>query len=308
MPGKRQNRAPNRTATRKPEREARTIPAASGSWRTDRQFRPGSLNVDARALSAVLADATPATLVPVGLPYVWANASSGLPANMCLDACHVLRHGYAQLGIRATLCAVTMVAEDARGRCTRYGSAEPHFDGRGNFHGHCVLYQPESGHYVDPTVQQFPELAHTQGPVVGKSHQGLTFSGVLPPAGQDLKPNSTFVLIRGDVTLTYTTVDAAHAPVVTQGPVVVNAQREFRRIGINLATAALDYFRMPSLIHKAMQVPHPRVSALLQAIGQASIHYDDADNASFELPGPGGPALLRLDAIPLPENCPPALL
>jgi hypothetical protein len=52
------------------------------------------------------------------LPILWAAvaAESGLPANVCADACATIRQAYLQIGINAELKAVDLVIADASGQ------------------------------------------------------------------------------------------------------------------------------------------------------------------------------------------------
>jgi len=54
-----------------------------------------------------------------------------------------------------------------------------------------------------------------------------------------------------------------------------------------------------------MRAPHPRLRALLQAVGEAPYESDEAQDVRFRLPDQSGQEQwLRLDEIPLPQSTP----
>lgn len=60
---------------------------------------------------------------------------------------------------------------------------------------------------------------------------------------------------------------------------------------------------------RAMQAPHPRLRALLRAVGDAPFEADEAGDVRFCLPDPGGQGQwLRLDEILLPSSVPAVVL
>jgi hypothetical protein len=114
---------------------------------------------DEKADVLLEADGVPADVrVLLLLPVLWIDQRRGQPANQCVQSCLTLRHAYGQLGIRAELRAVELVAREPSGRQIRLSGPEPSWQD-GHLAGHCVLWLPESGRLIDPTVQQFSEIA-----------------------------------------------------------------------------------------------------------------------------------------------------
>ncbi|MFJ8746527.1 hypothetical protein ACIRL2_45190 [Embleya sp. NPDC127516] len=138
----------------------------------------------ARLFAALDADTSePAHLVCLPPLFVDHHATqAGFPLQRCLDDCSTLVHAYAHLGLRAQVRVAELTITDARdGSTTVHGTLEPRW--RGDvFHGHTVVWLPDTGHLVDPTPDQFEPLAALdQGPVVAAvaraSHTGTGPTG-----------------------------------------------------------------------------------------------------------------------------------
>jgi hypothetical protein len=77
---------------------------------------------------------------------------------VCVDACRILHHAYAQFGIGSELRAVDLVVQDAAGRMVMHGTPEPSWEGT-MLDGHCILTLPSDQCFVDATVEQYPQIA-----------------------------------------------------------------------------------------------------------------------------------------------------
>jgi len=105
--------------------------------------------------------------------------------------------------------------------------------------------------------------------------------------------------------LLYTVASQEATRIITDSPWMVQTAGEHRRAGINLASYALDALRRPSVISIARAAPFPRVTGLLDVIGDAPSETDAAGNWYFTLPDPvGGQHRLRIDEISLPGEPP----
>lgn len=64
-----------------------------------------------------------------------------------------------------------LVVREPSGRETRFSSLQPSWQGE-HFAGHCVLWLPETCRLIDPTVQQFTDIAVLRKgpPVMGRLH------------------------------------------------------------------------------------------------------------------------------------------
>ncbi|WP_406359336.1 hypothetical protein OID55_41450 [Streptomyces sp. NBC_00715] len=259
---------------------------------------PGSLDHVARMLE----HAKPDQLVELVLPFLWVAVSDGrAPANICVDACLTLRNAYGQLGVRAELLPVTVAIRKKDGAGTLYGSLTPTWTGT-EWNGHCALVLPDSERFVDPTIEQFDEVRKIgMGPMVGK----VTLS--THEDGSIVEPGAQVMMQRGDLTLTYTVAGPeALASIVEHPEAIAHADRH-RRTGVNTASLTLAALRGEDVRERALQAPHPRLHALLQAVSDAPYEADEAQDVRFRLPDQSGQEKwLRLDEIPLPLETPAA--
>jgi hypothetical protein len=80
-----------------------------------------------------------------------------------------------------------------------------------------------------------------------------------------------------------------------------------RRTRVNTASLMPDAQRVEGVRGRAMQALHPRLHALLQAVGDAPYESDEAHDVRFHLPDQSGQEeWLRLDEISLPPSTPAA--
>ncbi|MGW0828324.1 hypothetical protein [Streptomyces sp. NPDC002845] len=257
----------------------------------------GNLEVAARMLE----HAKPDQLVELVLPYPWVALADGrVPANICVDACMTLRNAYGQLGVRAELLPVDLAIQNQDGGGMRYGSLTPSWTGT-SWNGHCVLVLPDSGRFVDATVEQFDEVREIgMGPMVGKVALATDGDGSL------VEPGVQVVLQRGDLLLTYTVAGPQALTSIVEHPEAVAHADGHRRTGVNVASYTLAALRGEGVRGRAMQTPYPRLRALLRAVGDAPYEADEAGDVRFRLPDQSQERWLRLDEIPLPPAVPAA--
>ena len=245
---------------------------------------------DEKVASVLADDEIPAdTRVLLLLPMLWLNLRSGLPANMCVQSCLTLRHAYGQLGVRAEVRAVELVAREPSGRQIRVSGPEPSWRGA-HFAGHCVLWLPETGRLIDPTVQKLDvPLVRDGPPVMGR----LGLTGGLP-AGDCV------TIRRNDLTLVYTVLSGRYTALIVNGRPIARYSEEIRREGVNLASLAVIGLRM---FDRVQEAPFPRLRSLLGAIGGAPESFVDG-NWRFDVDGPEESPQL-LDELPLAAGTPP---
>ncbi|MEV5880609.1 hypothetical protein AB0L75_41850 [Streptomyces sp. NPDC052101] len=292
----RKHRTPQQRAPRDPSvpRPRAAAPVLSGGALPLR----GSLGQAATLLQHVKPD----QLVELVLPHLWAALADGrVPANVCVDACMTLRHAYGQLGVRAELLPVDLAVQGEDGGGTRYGSLTPSWTGT-SWNGHCVLVLPDSERFVDATVEQFDEVREIgDGPLVGKVVLSTDGNGSL------MEPGAQVMLQRKDLVLTYTVAGPEALASIVEHPEAVAHADDHRRTGVNVASFTLDALRSEVVRGRAMQAPHPRLRALLRAVGDAPYEADEAGDVRFRLPDQTGrEQWLRLDEIPLPPSVPAA--
>jgi hypothetical protein len=252
--------------------------------------------------ATLLQHAKPDQLVELVLPHLWAALADGrVPANVCVDACMTLRNAYGQLGVRAELLPVDLVVQHRDGGGTRYGSLTPSWTGT-SWNGHCVLVLPDSERFVDATVEQFDELREIgDGPMIGKVVLSTHDDGSI------MEPGAQVMLQRGDLVLTYTIAGPEVVASIVEHPEAVAHAEGHHRTGVNVASFTLAALRGQGVRGRALQAPHPRLRALLRAIGDAPYEADDAGDVRFRLPDQSGrEQWLRLDEIPLPPTVPAA--
>jgi hypothetical protein len=255
------------------------------------------LRGNTEVLDSLLRYPEPDALVETLVPFLWAGIGEGIPANICVDACLTLQQAYAQFGIASTVRVVDLVLKQASGRRRQYGSSTPSWSGPDNrvFDGHAVLALPGSGRFVDATVEQFePVRRLNMGPLVGR-----TVATSMPAASPQsaLAPGAMFGVKRGGLMLMYTIAAEEYSAQIQAYASAPELAAGHYKAGLNLATLTLEALRHPEVIERARKSPHPRVRALLDAVGDAEVGGTGAD-IHFMLPGPDGvPAPVMIDQI-----------
>lgn len=221
--------------------------------------------------------APPDLMVELLPPMLWLEHVTGHPANLCVSSCVSLHFAYAALGIAAHPRAVDLVVDDQRADTrVMYGRRSPSWSGS-VFHGHCVLWLPGSRRFIDPTVEQYPEVRRYQlGPICGRLAASIaTPAQQARMAAGELIPGTALNVQRQDLMLRYTTVDREFDDVVWAGPSIRDNLAQIERAGRNLAVQALALLSQPEVIDRARHAPHPRVRALLDLLIGAEINDDD---------------------------------
>ena len=305
VPKSRNRRKP---ATRsQPQRRPTASPPGgsdgSGRGRYD-AGRGGSVSEKIGGL--LLSDGPSPDLMVELLPaLLWLDHAQGHPRNLCVSGCVTLHHAYAALGIQALPRAVDlMVSNERTGARTLYGRPYPYWSGT-TFHGHCVLWLPGSLRFIDPTVEQYPEVRRYRlGPICGRMIAAVSTAEQRAAfARGHLAAGTSIGVRREELMLLYTAVDAEFDDVVMSGRVVIDAGEDAERGGRNLASQALLLLSRPEVVDRARQAPHPRVRALLDFLADAEGFVDDAGDWRFTLPDGATP---RLDEIILPTATVPA--
>jgi hypothetical protein len=304
-----------KNSKRKREPVRRPIPAArlTAPKRDKTKYHFGQLRGSAQTVQGLLlAEDIPADLRVEMLPtLLWLHHMHGQPGNMCVNGVMILHHAYQQLGIVAQPRAVDLVVHDEHsGRRTLYGRPDPMWTDTA-FLGHAVLWLPRTRRLVDATVEQYPEVRRYRlGPVFGRAG-GVSASTPQQQAAFDrgeLPPGSHIGVRRKSLNLLYTTVGREYDTVITDAAAVREADQQYRDAGINLASQALTFWRLPEIAERIREAPYPRLHALLDAIGDAAPVVDEqTGQIRFAFPAERGedPELvLRLDELALPADLP----
>ncbi|MDN5919941.1 MAG: hypothetical protein L0I76_33395, partial [Pseudonocardia sp.] len=244
-------------------------------------------------------------LLPVML---WLENAVGYSTNRCAVACVTLQHAYATMGITARPVAVDLVVANERtGQRTLYGTPEPYWDGA-TFHGHCVLSLPASGRFIDPTVEQYPELRRYRlGPICGKliaAQASPEQLAALRAGGAGIPPGTHLGVRRNDLMLLYTTAGEEFHDVITAGATMVDNQADLERAARVLAAQALLLLADPEVIDRARTSPHPHLRVLLDRFAGAAFVDDDRDEPLIRLRDDATPRTLA-EVLQPPPAPPP---
>jgi hypothetical protein len=256
-------------------------------------YRPGRLEVDtARALAMMTR--VPGDFGVTYLPLVLlVDHLRGRNANVCVDACVLLKRIYALLGVDARITPVSVVVEPPGGGTSVYGQ-NPRWEAS-VFAGHCVLWLPQLQRVVDPTIQQFPELSGEDGPFIGRI-------GAASQALRDgeLSVGSEIPIVRNGTQLIYT-VTGAEA-LILRSEAARRAEQLNPKSAANLAGWALSIMVLPEIAPRIRTAPFARIHALMDAIDGAEV---DAGPSGYRflLRGPDGEVTPAwVDDIPLPAS------
>ncbi|WP_433717087.1 hypothetical protein ACQP2U_42660 (plasmid) [Nocardia sp. CA-084685] len=248
-------------------------------------YDPGQLGIPPQLIANMLAAAPPDQLVEMLPPMLWLHHSAGVQANMCVSAALTLANAYELIGIQARPTAVELIiSHRTRGELTRYGGGGASWDGD-SFNGHCVLWLPGSGRWIDATVMQYPEVrASMPLPVVGRMAGSVGGSAASRSALAEgrLTPGIHMAVPREELTLDYTVIEGSEVIITGAHAIASDIAQRFRGGGINLVSAALEWWRKPGIVERVRDAPYPRLHALLAAIGDAPVHRDADDDWFFE--------------------------
>jgi hypothetical protein len=161
-------------------------------------------------------------------------------------------------------------------------------------HGHTVVWLPTLGHLVDVTAEQFPEIAALDGgPVIAGRPSGDCAPELIQAKRKHLR-------------MTYELAPLEITTALLDHPVPRASIADYRRHGVNLATAAVSILA-ESLSSAGLELmPHRRVAALIEAVRELPKHETVTGDRRFLVPRPDGrPVTVQLDEIPLPAGTPP---
>jgi len=244
--------------------------------------------------------AAPDLMVELLPPMLWLEHATGAPTNLCVSSCATLHFTYAALGITAQPRAVDLVVTNQRtDKRIMYGTPNPSWSGD-TFNGHCVLWLPGSGRFIDPTVEQYPDVRRYRlGPICGRVAASMaTPAQQARLAAGELIPGSHVGVQREELLLLYTTVDPEFDHVVMAGAPVRDNLGELKLAGRNLAMQALALLSQTEVIDRARQTTiHPRVRVLLDQVTGAELNDEDDHELRFVLRGDPTQTPRRIDEM-----------
>jgi hypothetical protein len=154
-----------------------------------------------------------------------------------------------------------------------------------------MLWLPQVGRVVDATIQQFPELAAVDGPLIATTGHG---GG---PALDRLPVGATMPVMRAGTQVSYRVV--AEETLITESAAAAERLRRNPHAGSDIAGWALSMFAMPEIAQHVRDAPFPRLRALIDVVQGATID-SGGDGYRFLLPGAdGGQVAVRIEEIPL---------
>ncbi|GAT68816.1 hypothetical protein PS9374_04481 [Planomonospora sphaerica] len=288
---------------RQPQPNARTV-SRSGDPRRRALAATVNAHTDpveraAARIAATVAGLDPSDPMQVpSLPPLFVDVVAAeylLPAERCLDDCMALAHAYAQLGIPAQVRAAELTVTDRSAKTSiTYGTLAPRWE-NGMIHGHTVVWLPTLRCLVDVTAEQFPQIAVLDG------------GPVIIVCGPDDGAAGRIQTRRRNTLLAYALAPPETTAALLEHPVPRAAADDYRRRGLNIASAVMTIVA-ESLPHDSIGlIPHRRAAALIEAIRPLPQHETSAGDRCFLLPGANGtPTVARLDQIPLPAGTPAA--
>jgi hypothetical protein len=225
-----------------------------------------------------------------------------LPAERCVNDCLVIAHACAQLGIAAQVrVAELTVTDSVTGLREVHGSLEPWWQDD-MIHGHTVVWLPERGYLIDPTAEQYEEIAAWNGGPVIASAIGYPGQEKWPgEAGESL----SITVPRGSLSLTYALGGHGPSMAFLDHPVVHGEGDSHFRLGVYLASEVVALLANHRTAEETAVIPSLRTVALIDAVRTLDKHRNDDGRLYFRQPGLDSPAM-RLHEIPLPRGTPPA--
>lgn len=211
-----------------------------------------------------------------------------LPAERCVDDCLVLAHAYAQFGMETEVrIAELTVTDSVTASREVHGSVAPRWED-GMFHGHTVVWLPQHSCLVDPTAEQYEEIAAYQnGPVIATT---------APPAAGDTVRVPT---ARGFLRMVYVLGTREASAALLDHPYVHEQGDGHLRRGVNIASEVLIRLANRRPARETATIAYPRMAALAQAVRSLKARKDDEGVLYFSPRGPGAQTRMRLNEIPL---------
>jgi hypothetical protein len=291
-----------RKPTKKPPAKRRPSRAPAARLQPN-QYNVGRVRSSLAAIDTLLTahEVSPDLLVELLPAMLLLEQGVGHPLNFCVSGCATLHYAYAELGIEAYPRPVDLVVSNQRtGQRTLYGRPDPYWSGS-TFHGHCVIWLPASRRFIDPTVEQYPEVRRYRlGPICGRIGASLATAEQQARFERgELTPGTAVGVQRDDLLLLYTTVDHEFTDSVLTGPGIVDNLAEIQAAGATLAAQVIVLLREPEVITRARQASHARVRALLDLLADAEVDLTE-DDVRFVLPGDPARLPRRLAEIDLP--------
>jgi hypothetical protein len=190
--------------------------------------------------------------------WLWSVTQDQGAAAHCVDACQTLHYALAEYGIGSEIEAVRLRIDRDGHPGTLWGE-NPRYNADGTFNGHTVLVIPAAGRFIDPTIQQFPEVPQTTVSMLPAmaALPARTSLGTEPFGAARLEYVAIYVPFSGPERYAW------------QNPRIDAHASMYRLTGVNLAATAFHILRLEPLRQQLERSPYPRLRALLAALGNA---------------------------------------
>ncbi|MET9648428.1 hypothetical protein [Streptomyces syringium] len=163
----------------------------------------------------------------------------------------------------------------------------------------CRLVLPDSGRFVDATVEQFDEVREIgMGPMVGKVALSIDGDGSL------MKPGAQVVIQREGLVLTYTVAGPEALASIVEHPEAVAHADGHRRTGVNVASFTLAALRGEGVRGRAMQAPIRDCEPCCERWVMSRMRQTRPGTCASACRITAKERWLRLDEIPLPPTAP----
>jgi hypothetical protein len=216
-------------------------------------------------------------LIALAAVWLWNMAEDNAAAAHCVDGCLTLHYALAEYGLASELQAVGVGIAATDSDPQLHGDYEqgPHYNADGTFNGHTILVVPEAHRFLDPTVQQFPEVPRTAQarlPLLGRLPAGTSL-GTVP-----------FHVDRTDHFVMYVPYPDPQC-YAWECPIIDRRAREYEAAGGNLAANVFDMLRcFPARLAES---PYPRLRTLHEALAGAQSIADRHGRYRFADPATG---------------------
>jgi hypothetical protein len=209
---------------------------------------------------------SPPSRMPLLVPTVaWMDraAAHKLHPAMCVDACLKLQLALQVYGIASYPAATRVgIAPVGQRPARMHGPEHAEVTPDGKFNGHMVLVVPHPGVFIDPTVQQFPEMRRT----------ALAWMPVSVPLPTGARfEDQAFAARRDDCDIIYEPqAEPIEVAAIWRHPLVGGSnEASVRCEGEFLASMAFSVLRDPDLRARIREAPYPRLQRQLDVLGDA---------------------------------------
>ncbi|HXJ82121.1 MAG TPA: hypothetical protein VMS64_25990 [Candidatus Methylomirabilis sp.] len=214
-------------------------------------------------VDVVMPNAAPESFPLIGLAAAWLYglAHHGHAAAHCIEGCLTVHHALVEYGIASRVEAVAVKVERAWGEKgpEDFWGLEPRYNVDGTFNGHTVLVVPPAGRFIDPTIQQFPD-------VPGSARAAFPLISPLP--GGDGLGDAPFSVYRNapDHYLTYLALPESHRQAWHSAKIEAMTD-DFRAAGADLAANVFAAMQQEPLREKTAASPYPGAASVALWLG-----------------------------------------